>query len=118
MIPYRYVYEYRKVDPTTYKDESDIFYEDPVAFMDNLLKNRSPTTKPKESHLVFFEDLINTRPDMRVWLASQGYHEVRYALPSFTFSQIAGYIYIYMNLYFLCELEVRETGTCVHLRLI
>ncbi|KAK3818018.1 MAG: Alg9-like mannosyltransferase family-domain-containing protein [Linnemannia elongata] len=64
-----------KVDPTTYKDESDIFYEDPVAFMDNLLKNRSPTTKPKESHLVFFEDLINTRPDMRVWLASQGYHE-------------------------------------------
>ncbi|KAG0064799.1 glycosylphosphatidylinositol anchor biosynthesis [Linnemannia elongata] len=63
------------VDPTTYKDESDIFYEDPVAFMDNLFKNRSSTTNPKESHLVFFEDLINTTPDMRVWLDSQGYHE-------------------------------------------
>ncbi|KAG0280015.1 glycosylphosphatidylinositol anchor biosynthesis [Linnemannia gamsii] len=64
------------VDPKTYKDESDIFYEDPVAFMHNLFKERSPTTRtPKESHLVFFEDLITTAPDMRVWLDSQGYHE-------------------------------------------
>lgn len=79
---------YRGVDPTTYKDESDIFYEDPVAFMDNLFKNRSSTTNPKESHLVFFEDLINTTPEMRVWLDSQGYHEVKYALPSSTFRRL------------------------------
>lgn len=79
--------------------------------MDNLFKNRSSTATPKESHFVFFEDLINTKPDMRVWLNSQGYHEVRYALPSFTFSQIAGVIYV--NLYFLCALGVKELRACV-----
>lgn len=68
---------HRDVDPAMYKDESDIFYEDPVAFMDSLSKKRSPTTgTPKESHLVLFEDLITTTPDMRVWLDGQGYHEV------------------------------------------
>ncbi|KAK3813734.1 MAG: Alg9-like mannosyltransferase family-domain-containing protein [Linnemannia gamsii] len=61
-------------DPATYKDESDFFYENPVAFMDNRFKDRSPT-EPKESHLVLFEDLIRTTPDMLVWLNSQGYHE-------------------------------------------
>lgn len=92
---------HREVDPTTYKDESDIFYEDPVAFMDNLFKERSPTTGTlKESHLVLFEDLITTFPDMRVWFGSQGYHEVNANDMRFylLFPRIAGFMF------FLCAL--------------
>ncbi|KAF9922949.1 glycosylphosphatidylinositol anchor biosynthesis [Linnemannia zychae] len=64
------------VDHATYKDESDIFYEDPVAFMDNRRKGHL-SMAPKETHLVLFEDLVRTTPEILAWLQSQGYHEVK-----------------------------------------
>ncbi|KAF9085481.1 glycosylphosphatidylinositol anchor biosynthesis [Mortierella sp. GBA35] len=61
------------VDPAAYKDESDIFYEDPIAFMDTRSKDQSPSSQ--ETHLVLFEDLVRTTPEMLTWLESHGYHE-------------------------------------------
>ncbi|KAF9579497.1 glycosylphosphatidylinositol anchor biosynthesis, partial [Lunasporangiospora selenospora] len=60
------------IDPTTYKDESDIFYDDPVQFM--------TTQYPKpgqvmDSHLLLFEDLLR-RTEMLTWLKKNGYHEM------------------------------------------
>lgn len=51
-------------DPHTYKDEADIFYEDPSKFLRHM-KHKWP------SHLIMFESLI---PRIESVLESKGYH--------------------------------------------
>ena len=64
----------RDIDSATYKDESDIFYEDPVAFMnERALAQKNP---PEESHFSMFEDLLRSWPKMPTWLNNHGYREV------------------------------------------
>ncbi|KAI7821568.1 Alg9-like mannosyltransferase family-domain-containing protein [Gamsiella multidivaricata] len=63
------------IDSATYKDESDIFYEDPVAFMNDRATRSAQKNLLKDSHLVLFEDLLRSWPDMPLWLESRGYHE-------------------------------------------
>ncbi|KAF9570767.1 hypothetical protein EC968_001417 [Mortierella alpina] len=63
-------------DPASYKDESDIFYEDPVAFLSGRIKEQMQDRGSKDSHLVFFEDLLRSHSEMIPWLEMQGYQEV------------------------------------------
>ncbi|KAI8605845.1 Alg9-like mannosyltransferase family-domain-containing protein [Dissophora ornata] len=63
------------VDASTYKDESDIFYEDPVAFMKERSSKLANENSPDDSHLVLFEDLIRSWSDMPRWLETRGYRE-------------------------------------------
>ncbi|KAF8976150.1 glycosylphosphatidylinositol anchor biosynthesis, partial [Entomortierella lignicola] len=63
------------VEAATYKDESDIFYEDPVSFMNERTEGLINHNRHKDTHLVFFEDLIRSWSEMSPWLEKQGYHE-------------------------------------------
>lgn len=75
-------------DPSTYKDESDIFFEDPYKFLSTRFQSEATqiygndgvkhvARKGKDSHLVIFEDLIRTHSDtIPAWFLSQGYKEV------------------------------------------
>lgn len=76
------------IDVSTYKDESDIFYEDPVKYLSTHFKPKATRVygddglahshqHEKDSHIVFFEDLIRTHPDTPAWFENQGYSEVR-----------------------------------------
>ncbi|KAG0244077.1 glycosylphosphatidylinositol anchor biosynthesis [Actinomortierella wolfii] len=56
-------------DPKSYKDESDLFYEDPVSYMD------SHNIGQAESHIIIFEDLWNTFPATKTWFVDHGYQE-------------------------------------------
>ncbi|KAF9984221.1 hypothetical protein BGZ75_004213 [Mortierella antarctica] len=64
------------IDPVAYKDESDIFYEDPVVFMSQRTKDQLQDRGSKDSHLIFFEDLLRSHSEMIPWLEMQGYQEV------------------------------------------
>ncbi|KAG0013827.1 glycosylphosphatidylinositol anchor biosynthesis [Entomortierella chlamydospora] len=63
------------VDVASYKDESDIFYENPVSFMKERTERLVKNNQSEDSHLVLFEDLIQSWPEMSPWLEKQGYHE-------------------------------------------
>ncbi|KAF9286137.1 glycosylphosphatidylinositol anchor biosynthesis [Mortierella alpina] len=63
------------INHAAYKDESDIFYEDPVAFMTERTKAQIRDRGSKDSHLVFFEDLLRSHAEMVPWLEGQGYQE-------------------------------------------
>ncbi|KAF9965482.1 hypothetical protein BGZ70_004789 [Mortierella alpina] len=64
------------VAPATYKDESDIFYEDPVAFMTERVQEQRHDRGSKDSHLILFEDLLRSHSEFLLWLEMQGYQEV------------------------------------------
>jgi len=75
------------IDVSTYKDESDIFYEDPAKYLSTRFRSKATRVygddglvhspqHEKDSHIVFFEDLIRTHPDTPAWFENQGYDEV------------------------------------------
>ncbi|KAF9956225.1 hypothetical protein BGZ65_002897 [Modicella reniformis] len=65
------------VDHATYKDESDIFYEDPVTFMDERVTKMAQENLTKDSHLIMFQDLLRSWPKMPQWMNNHGYREVK-----------------------------------------
>ncbi|KAF9913426.1 glycosylphosphatidylinositol anchor biosynthesis [Lobosporangium transversale] len=62
-------------DITNYKDESDVFYADPVTFMNERIPKLCKGKMDENTHLVLFEDLVNSWPGILSWLQIHGYHE-------------------------------------------
>ncbi|GJJ76971.1 GPI mannosyltransferase 3 [Entomortierella parvispora] len=74
------------INVSTYKDDSDIFYEDPAKYLSTRFASKTtrvygndglthPRHQEKDSHIVFFEDLVRTYPDTLAWFSNQGYVE-------------------------------------------